>query len=195
MAEEKQNTEVKPVLSNESEKGLEESKSPQRKEKAPEQKPQASFKHIVRIGQVDLAGEKPIRIALKKIKGVGFNLASVACNLTGIKQGKKTGELSDEEVKKLNDLIMNPKEKGIPIWMLNRRKDYETGEDKHLLIGILDFVKDNTIKRLRKTKCYRGVRHSYGLPVRGQRTKANFRKSKGKVVGVAKKKGVKSGRP
>jgi len=177
MVEEKQNTEIKQV------------------KKAPEQEPQASFKHIVRIGQVDLPGDKPLKIALRKIKGVGFNLANAVCNMTGIEKSKKVGALSDGEVKKLNDVITDPKGKGVPIWMLNRRKDYETGEDKHLLLGTLDFVKDNTIKRLRKTKCYRGTRHSKGLPVRGQRTKANFRRSKGKVVGVAKKKGVKAGRP
>lgn len=153
------------------------------------------FKHIIRVGQVDLAGDKPIRIALKKIKGVGFNLASVICNLTNIDLGKKAGELSEDEVKKINDLLANPQEKGIPVWLLNRRRDYDTGEDKHLLTGTLDFTNENTIKRLRKIKCYRGVRHSHGLPTRGQRTKANFRKSKGKVVGVAKKKGAKSGRP
>jgi ribosomal protein S13 len=38
------------------------------------------------------------------------------------------------------------------------------------------------------------MRHQKKLPVRGQRTKSNFRKSKGKVVGVAKKKGAKAGK-
>lgn len=161
----------------------------------PEQKPSPSYKHIVRIAQVDLKGEKPIGIALKKIKGVGFNLAGAACNLAGVEKSRKTGELSEEEIRKLNEVISNPKEKGIPAWMFNQRKDYETGEDQHLLMGTLEFVKNNTIKRLRKIKSYVGVRHSQGLPVRGQRTKSNFRKSKGKVIGVAKKKGAKTGRP
>lgn len=166
------------------------------------QKPQGSqdsfkegFKHIVRIARVDIPGEKPIRIALKKIKGVGFNLASAACNRAGVAQGKKTGELSDEEVKKLDEIITNPLNKGFPAWFLNRRKNYETGKDEHLLTGTLDFVKDNTIKRLKRIKCYRGIRHGLGLPVRGQRTRSNFRKSKGKVIGVEKRKGVKTGRP
>jgi small subunit ribosomal protein S13 len=193
MAEEKQNIEVKPV-EKAPVKPVE--KAPVKPvEKVPEQKPQSGFKYIVRIGQVDLPGDKPIKIALKKIKGVGFNLANMACNLAGIEKGKKTGELNEGEIKKLSEILTNPKDNGIPAWLWNRRKDYETGEDKHLLIGTLDFVKDNTIKRLRGIKCYAGTRHSKGLPVRGQRTKANFRRSKGKVVGVAKKKGVKSGRP
>ena len=153
-----------------------------------------NFKHIVRIAQVDIPGDKPLNISLRKIKGVGFNLAAVACNLAGIKQGAKTGELTDVQIKKLNEVLMNPVTAGIPVWMFNRRKDYETGEDQHLLIGTLDFAKDNSIKLLRKIKCYRGIRHSARRPVRGQRTKANFRKSKGKVVGVAKKKAAKAGK-
>ena len=153
-----------------------------------------TFKHIVRISNVDLPGDKPIKISLKKIKGVGFNLAAAACHLAGIDKDKKTGNLNDTEIKKLTDIINVPTENGIPVWMINQRKEFESGEDKHLTIGTLDFVEDNNVKRLRKIKCYRGVRHSSRLPVRGQRTKANFRKGKGKVVGVAKKKNVKAGK-
>jgi len=77
--------------------------------------------------------------------------------------------------------------------MLNRRKDYEDGTDKHIILGDLKFTKDNDIKRMKKIKSNKGYRHAWGLPVRGQRTKSNFRKNKGKVTGVKKKSG-KSGR-
>jgi len=186
--EEKAVVEAKPVVP-----AVQEEKVPV---KAPVEKKEApsSFKHFVRIAQVDIPGDKPLNISLRKIKGIGFNFAAVACNLAGIRQGAKTGDLTDEQIKKLGDIIMNPAKNGIPVWMFNHRKDYETGEDQHLLIGNLDFAKDNSIKRLRKIKCYRGIRHSTGRPVRGQRTKANFRKSKGKVVGVAKKKDAKTGK-
>lgn len=153
-----------------------------------EQKQNPTYKHLVRIAQVDIPGEKQIKIALMKIRGVGFTLASAVCNLAGIDQDKKAGELSDQEVKKLNEVLSNPLKAGIPVWMLNRRKEYETGEDRHLLTAEWDFVQDNTIKMLKKMKCYRGIRHSRGLPVRGQRTKSNFRKNKGKVTGVTKRK-------
>ena len=55
-------------------------------------------------------------------------------------------------------------------------------------------VKQVNVRRMRKIKSYKGVRHSSGLHVRGQRTKSNFRKSKGKVMGVKRKSGAKSGR-
>jgi small subunit ribosomal protein S13 len=47
---------------------------------------------------------------------------------------------------------------------------------------------------MKKMKSYRGVRHIFNLPVRGQRTKSNFRKNKGKVTGVKRKAGMKAGR-
>ena len=56
----------------------------------------------------------------------------------------------------------------------------------HLLTGNLTFYKENDIKRMKKIKSLKGMRHQKGLPVRGQRTKSHFRKNKGKVVGVAK---------
>ena len=152
------------------------------------------FRHLVRIANTDLKGEKVIGFALKNIKGVNFQFANAICNLAGIDKGKKSGELSDEEIRKMEEIIKNPLEKGIPVWMANRRKDYEDSQDKHIVTTDLLFTKDNDIKRMRKIKCYKGARHSQGLPVRGQRTKSNFRRSKGKVVGVKKKAGAKSGR-
>jgi small subunit ribosomal protein S13 len=83
---------------------------------------------------------------------------------------------------------MNPLKYGSPRWMLNRRNDYETGDDRHLLTGDIGFVRDNDIKRLKMIKSRRGMRHMFGLPVRGQRTKSNFRKNKGKVLGVKRSK-------
>ncbi|PIN74256.1 30S ribosomal protein S13 [Candidatus Woesearchaeota archaeon CG10_big_fil_rev_8_21_14_0_10_45_16] len=153
------------------------------------------FRHIVRIANVDVPGEKTVRIALTKIKGVGINFADSICTLAGVKKTQKAGDLDDASISRLNEVIIKPKEAGLPIWMLNRREDYETGEDKHLLTGTLNFVQENDLKRLKKIKSLRGIRHQKGLPVRGQRTRSNFRRSKGKVVGVAKKKApAKSGK-
>jgi small subunit ribosomal protein S13 len=71
--------------------------------------------------------------------------------------------------------------------MLNRNRDFETGENQHLLTGDLAFVQDNDIKRAKKIKSWTGIRHIRGQPVRGQRTRSHFRKNKGKVIGVKKK--------
>ena len=151
----------------------------------------ADFKHIVRIVNADLKGDVPIRHALTKIKGIGYILANSICNVAEIEKTKKTGHLNEAEVKKIDEVIHNPTKFKIPFWMFNRRKDYETGVDKHVLTSEMDLSKTNDLRRLKRIKSYRGMRHAFGLPVRGQRTRSNFRKNKGKVTGVKRKAGKK----
>jgi len=148
---------------------------------------QEEFKYIVRIVNTDIKGEKQISIGLRKIKGVGINLANAICSLSKVDKTKKIGYLTKEEIKKLEEVIKNPHKFKVPGWMLNRRRDYEDNVDKHLLMSDLDFTKDNDIKRMRMIKSFKGIRHGTGLPLRGQRTKSNFRKQKGKVMGVKRK--------
>jgi len=148
----------------------------------------ADFKHIVRVVNTDLDGNKPIAHALTKIKGVGVMLANSVCLIGDVDRTKKTGTLNDSEIKKLNDIIREPKKFNIPEFMFNRRKDFETGEDKHILTSDINFIQGHDVRRLKKTKSYRGLRLQAGLPVRGQRTKSNFRRNKGKVQGVKRKK-------
>jgi small subunit ribosomal protein S13 len=145
------------------------------------------FKHLIRIANTDLDGNKPIAFALRKIKGVGFQFANMLCSFAGVDKNKKAGYLTEEDVNKLEQILIEPSKSGAPDWMLNRRRDIEENSNKHIITSDLDFIKDNDIKMLKKIKCYRGIRHMFGLPVRGQRTKSNFRKNKGKVTGVKKK--------
>jgi small subunit ribosomal protein S13 len=152
------------------------------------------FRHLVRVLNTDLDGKKPILYALTKMKGIKYMFANAVCRKANVPLDKKAGFLTEAEVKALEDVLSNLPKAGFPTWMLNRRKDYETGEDKHLFGGTLDFTRDMDIKRMKKTKSYKGLRHQWGLPVRGQRTKSNFRKNKGKgSLGVQKKK-IKSGK-
>jgi hypothetical protein len=62
----------------------------------------------------------------------------------------------------------------------------------HKIGADLKFTQENDIRFMKKIRCYKGIRHSMGQPVRGQRTKSNFRKNKGKVTGVAKTKQAKA---
>jgi len=145
------------------------------------------FKHIIRVANTDLDGNKSIHQALKKIKGVGFMFANMICNLSKINKFQKAGDLSEKDVESVNSFMADPTKYGAPAWMSNRRKDYQTGEDKHLIMGDLKFNQENDIRRMKKIKAYRGTRHMFGLPARGQRTKSNFRRNKGKVQGVKRK--------
>ncbi len=152
---------------------------------------QKEFKYLVRIANTDLDGKKSIGNALRNIKGIGFMMAHAACTVSNIDPMAKTGELSEKDVQKLDEFVRNPVKYNIPHWMLNRRRDVETGEDKHLVLSDLQFAQENDIKLMKKIKSYKGIRHMMGLPVRGQKTKSNFRKNKGKAMGV--KKPAKSG--
>jgi len=154
------------------------------------------FKHIIRIANTDLNGARPIGMTLRQIKGIDFMFSNLVCHLAHIDRKKRTGDLGEEELKRIDAVIKDPLKYGAPFWILNRKKDIETGEDKHLVTIDLAFTKDNDIKTMKKIKSYRGIRHILGQPVRGQRTKGNFRANKGKVhLGVKKKPGAKTGRP
>jgi len=149
---------------------------------------QKDFQHIVRIVNTDLDGNKKISHALLKIKGVGFMMANVLCNCANVQHAKKAGVLSRAEVERLEKIISNPISAGIPSWLFNRRRDLETGEDMHVLGADLKFQHENDLKMMKKLKSYKGLRHSWGLPVRGQSTKSNFRNKAGKSLGVKRKK-------
>lgn len=152
------------------------------------------FRYFVRIANTDLDGNKMISQALTKIKGVGFMFANMLCNIAGIDKNAKTGYLKDDQVKKIDEVLNDPGKYKSPSWMLNRRKNYDDGKDYHIITGNLSFAEENDVKRMKRIRSYRGIRHGMGLPVRGQRTKSNFRKNKGKVsLGVIKRKDAKPG--
>lgn len=152
---------------------------------------QEEFKELIRIADADLHGNKPIYHALRRIKGVGYSFSNAICNLINMDKYKKIGTISDSDLKKIEEMIRNPSKYGIKSWLFNRVKDYDTGSDVHLISSDVKFRKEFDIKRLQKIKSNRGIRHALGLPVRGQKTRSNFRS--GKTVGV-KKKSAKKGR-
>ncbi|MBR9700216.1 30S ribosomal protein S13 [Candidatus Woesearchaeota archaeon] len=147
----------------------------------------AEFREIIRIASVDMNGHKPVHHQLSRVKGVGSSFSSMVLKLANVPGKKKCGDLSDSEIKKIEGVIIDPAKNGAPSWIYNRRKDPDTGEDKHISGSDIRFVQGNDVKMMKKSKSYRGMRHAAGLPVRGQRTKSNFRKNKGKVTGVKKK--------
>ena len=143
------------------------------------------FRHIVRICGTDLDGSKKLAYGLAKISGVGINFARAVAKVAGISPDLRIGMLTDEQVKKIEEVINNPEKSDIPSFMFNRRKDLETGLDKHLYGSDLAIRWKMDIDFLKALKCWRGVRHSLGLKVRGQKTRTTGRK--GKTVGVRKK--------
>ncbi|MDP4012059.1 MAG: 30S ribosomal protein S13 [Candidatus Nanoarchaeia archaeon] len=144
---------------------------------------------IVRIGDADVVGHKTLYYALRQVKGVSFMMANAVCMTSDLDQNMQVGALTDAQIEKIESILKNPQ--GIPSWLYNRRKDNETGTDKHLISSDLRLNVDFDIKNMKKIKTYKGMRHSIGQPVRGQNTKAHFRK--GSAIGVKKAKRGKTG--
>ncbi|MEK6824187.1 MAG: 30S ribosomal protein S13 [Nanoarchaeota archaeon] len=139
---------------------------------------------ILRIMQKDIEGRVKIYPGLTKIKGISWSLSNAVCKKLGMDKNRKIESLTESEIKKIEEFLKNLE---IPKYLKNRQKDFETGEDKHLVGSNLELRKEFDIKRLKKIKSYKGYRHVAGLPVRGQRTKAHFRKNKSKGAGIKKK--------
>ena len=154
-------------------------------EKSSIKKEEDDYVKIVRILQTDIPGNKNLYAGLTRIKGVSWSISNAICKITGMDKNIKVESLSKEDISKIENIL---KEGKFPEFLENRRKDFETGESKHLLSSDLDLVKEFDVKRLKKIRSYRGLRHALNLPTRGQKTRSNFRKNRKKGMGIKFKK-------
>ena len=185
----KDKTDEKPKESiKETKEGTKEPKKDEKKEKSKKKTDRGpDFKYIVRLSNTDVDGEKSVVYGLTTVKGIGVHMATLIANKVKIDRLKKIGYLSDAQIEKIQELINNVS-KNAPSWMLNHQKDYDTGEDTHLVGSDIDMRLRDEINIMKKIRSYRGIRHERGLPVRGQRTRANSRT--GLTLGVSKKKAL-----
>ncbi|MGC9071898.1 MAG: 30S ribosomal protein S13 [Acidilobus sp.] len=144
----------------------------------------SSFSQVVRIANTDIPGEDTIVYGLARIKGVGYNTALALVRKLGLDPTVRVGYLSAEVLKKIEEAISDLAKLGLPSWIYNRQKDYETGQDRHLVGAELMFVARRDIEREIKANSWRGIRHKHGYKVRGQRTHTTGRT--GMTVGVKK---------
>ena len=121
---------------------------------------------MARISGVDLPREKRVEIGLTYIYGIGKTSADQILKAADVNPDTRVRDLTDDEVRRLSDII---------------NTDYTVEGDLRREIAM-------NIKRLQEIGCYRGIRHSKGLPVRGQKTKTNDRTRKGPKRTVANKK-------
>jgi small subunit ribosomal protein S13 len=162
-------------------------------EKAVENKAEASskkeIKGIVRIAGKDIKGEMRLRRALMQVKGIGVTLSSALTRIVSTKlkvpKDSMIGELSDDQLDMLTEIISNPFKHGIPERMLNRQRDVETSQSVHLIGTDLTFRTKQDITNAKDINTWKGYRHAYGQKVRGQRTRTTGRT--GMTVGVLRK--------
>ncbi|MBA0855667.1 hypothetical protein Goshw_017122 [Gossypium schwendimanii] len=135
--------------------------------------------------------------ALTSIKGIGRRFANIVCKKADVDMNKRlsvlganfvvirAGELTAQELDNLMTIVANPRQFKIPDWFLNRQKDYKDGKYSQVVSNALDMKLRDDLERLKKIRNHRGLRHYWGLRVRGQHTKTTGRR--GKTVGVSKK--------
>merc|ERR1712113_896824 len=118
--------------------------------------------------------------------GIGRRLAILILKIAQVNTDLRSGEMNEDQIKTINDIIARPTEYNIPKWFLNRQKDPKSGQYSQLISNNLDTMLREDLERLRKAKNHRGLRHFWGIRVRGQRTKSTGRC--GKTLGVQRKK-------
>ncbi len=120
-----------------------------------------------RIAGVDINEEKKAKIALTRVYGVGLTKAMEILDIANVDPDKLITDFTNEEVNRINKVI----------------------EQNYKVEGELKQQVFRNIKRLKDIKCYRGIRHKVGLPVRGQNTRTNAvtRKGKNQAVGGLKR--------
>lgn len=147
---------------------------------------QDSFQHIVRLLNTNVEGKRKVAFALRMVKGIGIRFAHMVCKKANIDIERRAGTLTPDELEKISDIIAEPLKYKIPEWFLNRQRDPKTGKTEHLSSSGVDTRLRDDLERLKKVRVHRGVRHAYGLRVRGQHTCTSGRH--GKTMGVSKKK-------
>ncbi|WP_036464973.1 30S ribosomal protein S13 [Mycoplasmopsis sturni] len=121
---------------------------------------------MARILNVEIPNDKRVVISLTYIYGIGKTTAKQICATAKISEDARVKNLSEEELSRIREAA----------------KEYTTEGDLRRQVNL-------DIKRLMEIKCYRGIRHRKGLPVRGQSTQKNARTRKGPRKTVAGKKG------
>lgn len=121
---------------------------------------------MARILNIEIPNNKRIVISLTYIYGIGRTRAQEICVAANVDENTRTKDLTDEQLQKLRQ----------------EAAKYTTEGDLRREVTL-------NIKRLMEIKCYRGLRHRKGLPVRGQSTQKNARTRKGPRKTVAGKKG------
>jgi small subunit ribosomal protein S13 len=117
---------------------------------------------MARIASVNIPNEKKILYALTYIYGIGLSLSKKILKDTQVDGEKRVKDLSETDIEKIRKILST---------------NYKVEGDLRLEVS-------QNIKRLKEINSYRGLRHTKGLPVRGQRTKTNARTKRGRKVTV-----------
>jgi ribosomal protein S13 len=122
-----------------------------------------------------------VMYALCQIRGIGRRFANLICKKAEVDLNKRAGEITEEELEAIKLIIAQPLQFNIPTWFLNNQRDHKDGKNTQVVSNSLDTKLRDNLERMKKIRLHRGLRHFWGIRVRGQHTKTTGRR--GKVVG------------
>lgn len=145
------------------------------------------FTALLRIHGTNVNGNDKVMYAISRVRGIGRRMANMIVKKAEIDLNKRAGELTEEEMESLRAVMQNPAQFDIPVWFLNRRKDRKSGKNLHLVSNQIDAKLREDMERMKKIRLHRGLRHAWGLRVRGQHTCTTGRGRRNRVGMDSKK--------
>ena len=144
---------------------------------------------IIRLAGKDVSGYISLRRGLLRVKGIGQSTRGLVADIIAkelkISPTVKVGTFDDAQIEKIDAILANIQNYGLPSYLLNRRKSRDTGKDEHVIMNDLVFSERQDVENEKKLYTWKGYRHHYGQKVRGQRTRNTGRK--GMSLGVIRK--------
>merc|ERR1712071_201180 len=117
------------------------------------------FQHILRVQNTNIDGNIKVTHALTAIRGMGRRFTDVVLKKAEIDRCKRAGQLSEAEMEQIQTVMANPKNFKIPVWFLNRQRDWKDGKDGQMTSNNLDNKLREDIDRMKKIRLHRGIRH------------------------------------
>ncbi len=144
---------------------------------------------IIRLAGKDVRGGLRLKRALTHVRGIGHSLSGPVADILSkelsLSPDVKVGSFSDEQIEKIDAVLNSLHSYDIPEYMLNRRKDKDSGKDLHIIMNDLEFANRQDVEGEKKMYTWKGYRHAYGQKVRGQKTRNTGRT--GMSLGVMRK--------
>merc|ERR1712110_1075329 len=134
----------------------------------------SDFQYLLRVLNTNINGKHKVPFALNTIKGIGRRMANLVCKIAQVDPNRRAGDLTEEEINKISDILAKPLDYGIPKWFLNRQRCIKDGTWSQLVSNNVDTRLREDLERMKKMRLHRGLRH-WGIKVRGQRTKSSGR--------------------
>merc|ERR1712167_337743 len=124
-------------------------------------------REVLRLLGTTVYGKEKIMYALTKIRGIGRRFANLVCKKGEMGMSKRAGEFTVEHLEKLMEIVAHPQAYTIPRWFLNNQKEYKDGGFSQVAAAQVDGLLRDTLERLKRIRSHRGIRHYWGVRVRG----------------------------